>query len=103
MLEHEAADQWANGHAAHEAGEPHRDGKAALSVVAKHVGDQRQDRRRQRRAGKAEQRAGNDEKLRRRREGREHGGKAERGAADHQQLPPADAVAQRAHGHEEAG
>ena len=51
----------------------------------------------------AEQRARNDELLRRARERGERGRRAERKGADEQYAPAADPVAERAHGHEEAG
>jgi len=53
--------------------------------------------------GDPEQRAGRDELVRRRREGRKDRGDAERGGPDQQQLAPADPVAERAHGDQRSG
>ncbi|MCR6656447.1 MAG: hypothetical protein NVV63_11680 [Opitutus sp.] len=44
------------------------------AIVAEHVGDQRQGRRRQRCPGDAEQRAADDQRFRRRRKGGEQRG-----------------------------
>ena len=74
----------------------------SLPRVLEHREDQRQRRRRERGAGDAEERPAADEHLRRRRERGEHRDGAERRGADQQQLPPADAVTERAHRDEEA-
>ena len=64
---------------------------------------QRHRRGHQRRAADAEDRAGGDQRLGAVRVGRDQGGGAEGGGAEQQEPAAADAVAQRAHRHQQAG
>ena len=72
-LEQRAAEDRADGHAAHEAGQPDADRLPHLLGPLEHVPDHRHRRRHDRRAGDAEQRARQDQHLGALRERRQHG------------------------------
>src|SRR5690606_38698153 len=98
-----SADHGASGHSQGEHRRPYADGYGPLPDVGKHVRDQRQRRGHERSAGDAQQRPGEDQQLRARREGRPYGQGRERQRADDEQTTPPDTVPQRAHGDEEPG
>ena len=89
--------------AGRKARDPDCDGTAPLGLVVEHVADQRERRGCERGAREPEDRPRHDELRGTGRESRQQRGCAEGRRARHQQAAPADAVAQRAHGHQRAG
>ncbi len=102
-FQQQAAHQRADRAADREAGDPYADRELPLVFVMEHVANQRHRRGRQGGPGHAEQGAHRDQHFRAARECRDDRSGGERGGADQQQAPPADAIAQRAHGDQEAG
>ncbi len=103
VLDEDTAHHRAEGDASgHHAG-PQADRLRALAGVGEHPAQQRHRGRHQGRAADAEDRAGGDEGLGAGRVGRDDGGGTEGGGADQEEPAVADAVAERAHRHQQAG
>ena len=79
------------------------DRSCPLTRVLEHVEDERQGRGGDRRAGDPEQRTADDQHLRAERDGGQDRDQAERGGTDQEQLATSDAIAERAHRHQEPG
>jgi len=102
VLEQQAADDRADGHAEADRAGPHADGAAALARV-EDVGDDRQGRGHDRRGAEAHEGTGPDELVRGAGVGRDERGDAEQRETDGQRDAAAEAVGQDAGGEEQAG
>ncbi len=103
VLQQHPADDRADGRARGGHGAPDADGEAAFARVVEEVADEGEGGRHQGGTGDAEQRPGRDHHRGAGRIGVEHGDRAERHGPAEEQLLASDAVAEAAHGDQEAG
>ena len=102
MVQQNPSDDGADGRTTRERGGPHTDGPAARLGVGKHVGDQRQARRHERRTTDTHQRASSDQDARGGSERGDDRGDAEHRGTQQQDASTADAVADVAHRDEQS-